>query len=156
MININFLPQHQCEELFELEGAGKLLLANLLARYLPPRLIAALLPPEIAGRKVAELSRAERNLVAEKIHLHSASPLPTTFEKAEACRGGVDTAEVSSETLESKIAPGLYFIGEVLDVCGQLGGYNLQWAWASAYACATGLANKIIAANKNAEAKLKL
>lgn len=156
MININFLPQHQCEELFELEGAGKLLLANLLARYLPPRLIAALLPPEIAGRKVAELSRAERNLVGEKIHLHSALPLPTTFEKAEACRGGVDTAEVSSETLESKIAPGLYFIGEVLDVCGQLGGYNLQWAWASAYACATGLANKIIAANKNAEAKLKL
>jgi len=53
--------------------------------------------------------------------------------------GGVDTDEVSSKTLEAKKQPGLYFIGEVLDVTGQLGGYNFQWAWASAVACALSL-----------------
>lgn len=142
-LKINFLPNQHCEELFEQEGAGKLLLGNLLARQLPPRLIAALLAPEIAARKVAELSRAERDFIAEKIHAHCVLPLPTTYEKAEACRGGVDTSEVCSKTMESKIAPGLYFIGEVLDVCGQLGGYNLQWAWASAHACAEALGSKV-------------
>ena len=154
-VNINFLPEHKCEELFEQEGAGKLLLANLLARHLPPRLIAALLPSEITGRKVAELSRGDRNLITESVHVHSVLPLPTSFEKAEACRGGVNTAEICSETLESKVSPGLYFIGEVLDVCGQLGGYNLQWAWSSAYACAVGLAKKIALASKDSNPNSK-
>ncbi|HEY9718373.1 MAG TPA: NAD(P)/FAD-dependent oxidoreductase, partial [Trichormus sp.] len=54
--------------------------------------------------------------------------------KAEVTRGGVDTGELSSKTMEAKNVPGLYFIGEVVDVTGQLGGYNFQWAWASAHA----------------------
>ena len=140
VLSIDFLPTQTCEQLFEAERAGKVLVANLLARHLPPRLIAALLPLEIAERKVAELSRADRNLVSERLHLHSVLPLPTTFERAEACRGGVNTEQVWPNSLESKITQGLHFIGEVLDVCGQLGGYNLHWAWASAYACAKGIA----------------
>ena len=55
------------------------------------------------------------------------------FRKAEVTRGGVDTAEISSKTFEARKAAGLYFIGEVLDVTGWLGGYNFQWAWASGY-----------------------
>ena len=62
--------------------------------------------------------------------------------KAEVMAGGVDTAELSSQTLESR-QPGLYFIGEVVDVTGWLGGYNFQWAWASAHACANGLAARL-------------
>ena len=58
------------------------------------------------------------------------------YEKAEVTAGGVDTAELSSRTFEAKKAPGLYFIGEVLDVTGHLGGFNFQWAWASGYSAA--------------------
>jgi predicted flavoprotein YhiN len=56
------------------------------------------------------------------------------YSKAEVTRGGVDTAELSSKTMEAKKVPGLYFIGEVVDVTGQLGGFNFQWAWASGHA----------------------
>jgi predicted flavoprotein YhiN len=56
------------------------------------------------------------------------------YERAEVTRGGVNTRELSSRTLESRKVPGLYFVGEVVDVTGQLGGYNFQWAWASGWA----------------------
>ena len=56
------------------------------------------------------------------------------YKKAEVTAGGVDTLELSSRTMEARLVPGLYFIGEVLDVTGHLGGYNFQWAWASGYA----------------------
>ena len=56
-----------------------------------------------------------------------------SFEQAQVCRGGVDTKEVHAETLESLYVPGLYFAGEILDVDGICGGYNLQWAWSSGY-----------------------
>ncbi|OGL40251.1 MAG: hypothetical protein A2042_09670 [Candidatus Schekmanbacteria bacterium GWA2_38_11] len=69
--------------------------------------------------------------------LHNWTVMPAGtegYEKAEVTRGGVDTDELSSKTMEAKKVPGLYFIGEVIDVTGQLGGYNLHWAWASGYA----------------------
>lgn len=56
------------------------------------------------------------------------------YKKAEVTLGGIDTAELSSRTMESKKVPGLYFVGEVVDVTGQLGGFNFQWAWSSGYA----------------------
>ncbi len=65
------------------------------------------------------------------------------YKKAEVTAGGVDTRELSSQTMESSKSPGLYFIGEVVDVTGWLGGYNFQWAWASAVACAAGLADRV-------------
>jgi predicted flavoprotein YhiN len=61
------------------------------------------------------------------------------WKKAEVMAGGVDTRELSSQSMESRRAPGLHFIGEVVDVTGWLGGYNFQWAWASAAACAAAL-----------------
>jgi predicted flavoprotein YhiN len=61
------------------------------------------------------------------------------FEKAEVTAGGVDTAGLNSKTMEARMVPGLYFIGEAVDVTGHLGGFNFQWAWASAVAAATSL-----------------
>ena len=65
------------------------------------------------------------------------------YAKAEVTAGGVDTRALSSQTMESRQA-GLYFIGEVVDVTGWLGGYNFQWAWASGYACAHGMAQNLL------------
>lgn len=62
------------------------------------------------------------------------------YPKAEVTRGGVSTSELSSKTMEARKVPGLYFIGEVVDVTGWLGGYNFQWAWASAHAAAEAIA----------------
>lgn len=64
------------------------------------------------------------------------------YRTAEVTLGGVDTNELSSRTMEARKVPGLYFIGEVMDVTGWLGGYNFQWAWASARACAQALAEE--------------
>jgi predicted Rossmann fold flavoprotein len=75
-------------------------------------------------------------LLAFERQLHSWQVVPDGsegYEKAEVTAGGVDTAELSAKTMESRKAPGLYFIGEVVDVTGQLGGFNFQWAWASGY-----------------------
>ena len=65
------------------------------------------------------------------------------YKKAEVTAGGVNVTELSQQTLESKKQPGLYFIGEVVDITGWLGGYNFQWAWSSAHACAKGLASQL-------------
>ena len=64
------------------------------------------------------------------------------YKKAEVTAGGVDTRDLSQQTMQSKQA-GLYFIGEVVDITGWLGGYNFQWAWSSAFACANGLASQL-------------
>jgi predicted flavoprotein YhiN len=77
----------------------------------------------------AALEEAERGL-----HHFTFGPAGTEgFGKAEVTAGGVDTRELSAQTMESKKVPGLYFVGEVVDVTGHLGGYNFQWAWASGY-----------------------
>ena len=73
--------------------------------------------------------------VARRLHDRPIVPSGTEgFAKAEVTAGGIDTAELSSKTMEAKRAPGLYCIGEAVDVTGHLGGFNFQWAWASAYA----------------------
>jgi predicted Rossmann fold flavoprotein len=77
----------------------------------------------------------ELEMIAGQLHQMEITPSGTEgFKKAEVTVGGVSTTELSSKTMESKRVPGLYFIGEVVDVTGQLGGYNFQWAWASAFA----------------------
>ena len=77
--------------------------------------------------------------LAERLSRWEITPTGTEgYKKAEVTAGGVDTRELSSQTMESRVA-GLYFIGEVVDVTGWLGGYNFQWAWASAFTCAQAL-----------------
>ena len=76
-----------------------------------------------------------------ELHAWQVTPSGTEgYRKAEVTSGGVDTRELDSRSLESRRVPGLHFIGEVVDVTGWLGGYNFQWAWASAAACARALA----------------
>jgi predicted Rossmann fold flavoprotein len=75
-----------------------------------------------------------------RLHNWTLSPIATEgYEKAEVTAGGVDTSELSSKSMESRLVPGLFFIGEVVDVTGHLGGFNFQWAWASAAAAARSL-----------------
>jgi hypothetical protein len=107
----------------------------------PKRLVQAWLnKPElqaIAGRKVAELGKKQLGPLAQLIAAWQLVPSGTEgYKKAEVMRGGVSTADLQPKTLESRKIPGLYFIGEVVDVTGWLGGYNFQWAWASGYTAA--------------------
>ena len=101
--------------------------ARLPARF-AERFAAAFLP----DTPLARLSDQEISDITARIHGWKFEPAGTEgFEKAEAMRGGVDTSELSSKTMEARKVPGLYFIGEVVDVTGALGGFNLQWAWSS-------------------------
>ena len=89
--------------------------------------------PEVADKPLRQL--------AESLSAWRIAPSGTEgWKKAEVMAGGVDTRELDSKTMESRRAPGLHFIGEVVDVTGWLGGYNFQWAWASGHACAQALA----------------
>ena len=113
-------------------AVGKATPQSLLGKILPERLLAALLPPETASRRVAELSRKDRTAIALSIHTHTVTPLRNEgLAKAEAASGGVAVGDVDPYTLESNKVPGLFFCGEILDITGILGGYNLHWAWAS-------------------------
>ena len=115
----------------------------VLAEILPRRFVDAWLAarPEWQGRKLAESRDRDLAALADSLHGWSGVPSGTEgYRKAEVTSGGVDTRELDSRSLESRRAPGLHFIGEVVDVTGWLGGYNFQWAWASAAACARALA----------------
>jgi predicted flavoprotein YhiN len=84
---------------------------------------------------LSRLSNQELEGLAKQLHAWQLRPAGTRgFARAEVTVGGVDTEELSSRTMEARRVPGLYFIGEVVDVTGWLGGYNFQWAWASGYA----------------------
>ena len=114
---------------------------TLLARLLPQRLVDALLPEETARRKVAELSRSARVAIVEAVQRRAVTPQATAgLKKAEACSGGVNTDEVDPKTMRSLLQNNLFVVGELLDVTGLLGGYNLHWAWASGMAAARELA----------------
>ncbi|NRF70444.1 NAD(P)/FAD-dependent oxidoreductase [Aquincola sp. S2] len=118
-------------------------LGNELATWLPQRLASAWLDSHglPAERAMPELRDRDLERLAQGLSRWTITPDGTEgFRKAEVTAGGVDTRELDSRTMASKRQPGLFFIGEVVDVTGWLGGYNFQWAWASAAACALGLA----------------
>lgn len=132
LLYIDFLPRISFDALLDAPECGKLLPVTLLARHMPRRLAEALLPQSTARRKIAELSRAARTTIAAAVHRHSIVPLGTEgLTKAEAAAGGVLTDALDPHTLHSRITPGLHMVGELLDITGQLGGYNLHWAFAS-------------------------
>jgi predicted Rossmann fold flavoprotein len=129
--------------LAQAKAASRRQLGNELAQHLPQRLALAWLArcglP--ADRPLPEVGDKALRQLAESLAHWRVTPTGTEgWKKAEVMAGGVDTREIDSRTLESRRAPGLHFIGEVLDVTGWLGGYNFQWAWASAVACAEKLA----------------
>lgn len=128
------------DELAEAKRHSRKRLANELARWLPTRLADTWTARDPDWQRPV-METADKSLARLAGELQRWELVPTGTEgwrKAEVMRGGVDTRELSQQTLESR-QPGLYFIGEVVDVTGWLGGYNFQWAWASAFACAQAL-----------------
>lgn len=110
-------------------------LVTLLSRYWPRRLAEEWCTQYAPAKPVAQWKAQEASSVARMLRAWPMKPAGTEgYAKAEVTLGGVDTTELSSKTMEARKVPGLYFIGEVVDVTGWLGGYNFQWAWASGYA----------------------
>ncbi len=108
---------------------------NILSTFLPKSLALFIINKTNVFGNLADLSNSKLTKIANQINYWKIIPVGTEgFAKAEVTLGGVDTDEISSKTFEVKKVPNLYFIGEVLDVTGQLGGYNFGWAWASGYA----------------------
>jgi predicted Rossmann fold flavoprotein len=122
----------------EAKAASRRQLGNELSTWLPQRLAAAWLDTHglPADKAMPELRDRDLERLAQALSRWTITPDGTEgYRKAEVTAGGVDTRELDSRTLGSKRQPGLHFIGEVVDVTGWLGGYNFQWAWASAAAC---------------------
>ncbi|OOY42380.1 hypothetical protein BOV91_07150, partial [Solemya velum gill symbiont] len=144
-VRIDLLPGDNLEHSFleDKQTNPKSSLRQLLIQKLPKKLVdllaqrywkdeTALSITEIPNRRLAE--------IAQTLHHWELKPASTEgYRTAEVTLGGVDTDDLSSKTMESKTQSGLYFIGEVVDVTGHLGGYNFQWAWSSAYAAAKDL-----------------
>jgi predicted Rossmann fold flavoprotein len=108
---------------------------TLLGQWLPKRLADRWFEVQGESKPVAALSDREMERIAGALRCWRVTPAGTEgYEKAEVTAGGVATVELSSQTMEARKVPGLYFIGEVVDVTGQLGGFNFQWAWASGFA----------------------
>jgi len=142
-ITINFLPESSLVDQIEQwkNESQKSEIKNLLTRLLPKRFVSEWLIAEelvSAGDKtVADLSHNDIDALSAAFNHWTCVPAGTEgYKTAEVTRGGVNTDEISSKTFEAKKVPGLFFIGEVLDVTGWLGGFNFQWAWASGYCAA--------------------
>lgn len=109
-------------------------LKTILATLLPKRLVAARIAPAMAERPLQDLSSRQFREISTRLQQWVLKPGGTEgYRSAEVTVGGVDCDAVSSKTMQARRVPGLYFIGEVLDVTGWLGGYNLQWAWSSGW-----------------------
>jgi len=132
-VSIDFLPSNPIEEL--VKKGGKKLLSSVVP--LPKRLAKALLQAiEIKDKECAKIEKEELQKLMQ-VHNYTFAPAGNFgFTKAEVSRGGVMSNELNQESLEAKKVKGLYFIGEVVDITGELGGYNFQWAFSSAYVCA--------------------
>ncbi len=134
-VSIDLIPGIDIVSLIEENKPNKTELVNVLAKIYPKRFAEKWCELNFTSKPVNWLSDKEISLVKEKLHNWVIVPKGTEgFGKAEVTKGGVDIDELSSKTMESKKVPGLYFIGEVVDVTGWLGGYNFQWAWASGFA----------------------
>lgn len=131
-ISIDLLPDNDATEWLAAERTSQKELKTLLGQYWPQRFAQAWAQMNATAKPLRQYSNKELQDITERLHHWRLTPNGTEgFRKAEVTAGGVDTDELSSRTLEARRVPGLYFIGEVVDVTGWLGGYNFQWAWAS-------------------------
>lgn len=146
-IHIDLAPNQELErDLLAAKQGSRQQLGTVLAGLWPKRLAEQWLAnSKSAGKDAGALRLADvpdkvLRALAQEIHRWSLVPSGTAgYKKAEVMRGGVDTAGLNQKTMECKAVPGLYFIGEAVDVTGWLGGYNFQWAWASGVACGRGI-----------------
>jgi len=142
-VSVNLLPALALTDYLDEQRSAhpNLSLKNSLAKILPKRLVEVLQAmnqiPDVTLKQLNSKQQAE---LAQLLHQWRVQPNGTEgYRTAEVTLGGVDTTQLSSKTMEARDVPGLYFIGEVADVTGWLGGYNFQWAWSSAWACAQAL-----------------
>ena len=134
-VEIDLLPTKNAFDVLQSSRDSKKELANFLSELLPNRFADAFCRTAVTSKPLKNYSEKELANVAEKLHAWQVVFDETEgYKKAEVTFGGVSTAEISSKTMEAKKVAGLYFIGEVVDVTGWLGGYNFQWAWSSAFA----------------------
>jgi len=134
-ITINLLPDIDAYELFISRRKSKVEMGNMISQYLPRRFSRKWSELYASSRPLCTYTEKELKDIAFGLHNWKIRPDGTDgYKKAEITHGGIDTDELSSKTMESKKVPSLFFVGEVIDVTGQLGGYNLQWAWASGFA----------------------
>lgn len=142
-VTINLLPDIHLAEFLDAQRAEhpNQSLKNTLAMHLPKRLVECLQQlGQIPDVTLKQLNVRDQQTLVETLTEWRVQPNGTEgYRTAEVTLGGVDTNALSSRTMEARNVPGLYFIGEVMDVTGWLGGYNFQWAWSSAWACAQAL-----------------
>lgn len=144
---IDLAPDVNMEKLLlDAKSGGKQQVGNLLGQYWPKRLVEHWLPANptlpagLLQQRVADVPDKVLKQLAASIRRWELVPSGTAgYKKAEVMRGGVDTAMLDQRSLQVRSVPGLYFIGEAVDVTGWLGGYNFQWAWASGVACGRAL-----------------
>jgi predicted Rossmann fold flavoprotein len=135
ILTIDLAPHDDLVSRFQERAQGEQLLGNALADWLPRRFAQLWCEQRDVNKPMKQLGAKALQKLAEELHHWQARPAGTVgYKKAEVTLGGVDTHELSSKTMMANNQPGLYFIGEVVDVTGWLGGYNFQWAWASAHA----------------------
>jgi len=133
-ITIDLMPDRDAYELLLSSRRRRIELSNLLSGHLPRRFSHVWCGLYAPSKPLCQFTEKELKAIAYQIHHWAVSPAGTEgYRNAEVTAGGIDTGELSSRTMESKKVPGLFFIGEVVDIAGHLGGYNLQWAWSSGF-----------------------
>lgn len=145
-IEIDLLPGEEISSFLKLKKHSRPLaqLSTVLAERLPKRLVQLLTSGYIDETRMQQLSDNQITQLADQLHHWRLKPNGTEgYRTAEVTVGGVDTNELSSKTMESRKVSGLYFIGEVVDVTGHLGGFNFQWAWSSGYTAGLAVAEMI-------------
>lgn len=139
-VEVDLLPTHTLETLLPQPNRERRDLSTVLSTVLPRRLVQQWPDAELQ-RRVDQTSKVQLGALMATFKRWNVQPVGTEgYAKAEVTRGGVDTDALSSKTMEVRSVPGLYMIGEVVDMTGWLGGYNFQWAWASAFAAGSDLA----------------
>jgi predicted Rossmann fold flavoprotein len=139
VVEINLLPEHDAAEWLEHQQAERpnSELRTVLGEVFTKKMAALLTESWFGSRPMKQYTAAQLREIASQLGAWQVIPAGTEgYRTAEVTLGGVDTREISSKTMESLKHPGLYFIGEVLDITGHLGGFNFQWAWASGFAAA--------------------
>ena len=134
-VEIDLAPDLDIRSMLSATGAQAKTTRTVLSHALPGKLIERLLPGGLLDKKVAALGRTDIEQIVEAVRSWAVRFRDTEgWDRAEVTIGGVSTKGLSSKTMEARNVPGLYFIGEVVDVTGWLGGYNFQWAWSSGHA----------------------
>ena len=134
-VTIDLLPEIEAVSLISARRDSRQTLVNFIGSILPQRFANAFVASRVANKPLNQLTDREIDDIGRGINAWQVYFRETEgYGRAEVTLGGVSTDELSSKTMEAKKAQGLYFIGEVVDVTGWLGGYNFQWAWSSAYA----------------------